>query len=184
MQTFHNSHCSMSRSGAVSTPRGSHQLERNSRRVAWRDGVSIWAVEWLTASAKGLVRDRLGRRAAPPPDDTQRSVHLRAEHPARIDAPSTHATLNAPRRQISLVERLAAENCQPKHGLHRTIRPHPMRQTTTPAPASGGGSHPRLPALRPLPLQMHRGRSCCSRWSRSSRRNAGRARCGTRRYGR
>jgi hypothetical protein len=42
----------------------------------------------------------------------------------------------------------------------------------------------RPPALRPLPLRTRRGRSCCSRWSRSSRRSAGRGRCGTRRYGR
>ena len=46
-------------------------------------------------------------------------------------------------------------------------RPHPIRQTTTPAPASGGGSPSCCsPALA---TAKDRGRSCCSRWSRSSR---------------
>jgi hypothetical protein len=51
-------------------------------------------------------------------------------------------------------------------------------------PLSAVGRHLLLPPPRPLPLRRHRGCSCCSRWSRSSHRSAGRARCGTRRYGR
>ena len=66
--------------------------------------------------------------------------------------------------------------CRPKPGLHQTFALTP----------SGGRPHQRLPtmaarrlsALRSLSRRTHRGRSCCSRWSRSSRRNAGFARCG------
>jgi hypothetical protein len=42
----------------------------------------------------------------------------------------------------------------------------------------------RPPALRAPPRRTRQDRSCCSRWSRSSRRSVGYARCGTRRYGR
>jgi len=42
----------------------------------------------------------------------------------------------------------------------------------------------RLPAPRPLPRRTCQDCSCCSRWSGSSRRNAGQGRCGTRRWGR
>ena len=41
-----------------------------------------------------------------------------------------------------------------------------------------------LPVPRLLPRRTHPGRSCCSRWSRSSRRSAGCGGSGTRRYGR
>jgi hypothetical protein len=105
---------------------------------------------------------------------------------------------------VGLVERLAAEEVPPHFRSTscrwRSKRPcwaqtiddcrpwsapdpraYPIKQATRPAPATAAGRRPRLSAPRPLPLQTDRGRSSCSRWSQSSRRNAGCARCGTRR---
>ena len=63
----------------------------------------------------------------------------------RASMPSSQAAPNAPTNgtQASLSASLPV-NCQPQPHLLALpkVRPHPMRQTTTPAPASGGGSWP------------------------------------------
>jgi len=80
------------------------------------------------------------------------------------------------------VESLAAENRQRKHGLRQAFALTPSGRRRHQRLQAAAAL--RLPAPRPLPRRTRQGRSCCSRWSRSSRRNAGRGRCGTRRYGR
>jgi hypothetical protein len=62
-----------------------------------------------------------------------------------------------------------------------TTSPH---QTDDQPSAGKGWRLAALPVPRLLPRRTLPGRSCCSRWSRSSRRSAGCGGSGTRRYGR
>jgi hypothetical protein len=142
----------------------------------------------------------------------ERRVHLRREHAKRIGAPAGDDGVipggaeGAEERDVSFIERLAAEELvapaiDPASGggdQNRVVRrPSTYCRTCCPSQTfaltpSGrrppqrlrpvAARHPHLPALRPLPRRKHQDCSCCSRWSRSSHRSAGRARCRTRRY--
>jgi hypothetical protein len=147
----------------------------------------------------GKPTDRAGGRAARRQNAASIAHAEGTGAPAREhDMASSRAASNAPKivRCMSAAElaQLSVAGTRNRVGTDKLMaaafptrsapnaRVHPIRQTTIPAPASGAGSPPPCSSA-PMTAKAP-GSLMLFRWSRFSRRNAGRARCGTRRYGR